>query len=324
MSTGKKLIIILALLSMVVGCRTTTQKFIVAASDGDLTKVKSMLGENPWLVNAMDIDYATATAQSARGESAHIGWTALHSAANQDRLEVARLLIARGANVNVFDERDYTPLKIAVNGGYREMVELLIAHGALINPIDTIGMSPLHFAAAGGHGEIAKILIAKGAIVNAQTRDYTRRTALATVSGSMYSERYVSSRKIIEGRTPLHLAAANGQKEMAELLIASGAKVDIRDNNGNTILHFAATYNHRNVAEVLVSKGAGINVRGGNGATPLHVAAARGNKEVAEFLVSKGAEINAKNESGFTALSVAIKNKHNDVADYLRKQGGVE
>jgi ankyrin repeat protein len=306
------------------GC-STTPPFIVAADDGDLARVRSMLDENPALVDTRDVDNMTAAIAGAKGAAPiRVGWTALHSAANKGRKDVAGLLVARGADVNAMDEREYTPLKLAALGGYQEIAELLVANGALINPVDIMGLSPLHCAAIGGNLQIAKMLIAKGAAINAQRGDYVKGWSWVTVSGNTYTERAVSSGKFVEGRTPLHLAVTGGNREMTELLIASGSIVDMRENHGNTALHFAAANNHRNVAEVLVRKGAEINARGSNGSTPLHTAAQWGSRDMVEFLLANGAEVNAKNQTGLTPLRLAVSNKRNDVAEYLRKQGGVE
>jgi ankyrin repeat protein len=325
MPLSKKLIISLVILVVFTSGCSATRSFISAADDGDVAKVKSMLEEKPWLAKARDIDNVTAAALNAKGITDYrIGWTALHSAANKGHKDVASLLIAKGADVNAVDERDYTPLTIAAYVGEREIAELLVAKGALLNPVDVKGLSPLHYAASAGNLEIAKMLIAKGAQINAQSRDYTQESGWVSVSGNTVSARNVSSRKIIEGRTPLQLAAKNGHKEMAELLIAKGANVNMRDNYGSTALHWAAANNHKTVAEVLVSKGAEINARNNSGAIPLHSAAVWGSKDMAEFLVAKGAEINAKNADGLTPLGVAVKNKKDEVADYLRKHGGVE
>lgn len=298
-----KQIVSFALLIFIASSCTTTHPFIVATDNGDLARVTSMLENDPNLINVR---------------------TALHCAIEKGHKDIAEYLISRGADVNAINDDGFTPLKLAVIRGHREIAERLIEHGAIINPVDTVCMSPLHLAAAAGQVDIAKMLIAKGAIVNTQTRDYIQEWAWATISGTTYNEQLVSSRRIIEGRTPLHLAARNGHREMAELLIASGAKVDLQDNNGSTALHFAAAYNHRNVAEILVNKGAAINTRNSSSLITLHTAVVFGNKDMVEFLVSKGAEINAKTKEGHTPLSLALKNKHNEIAEYLRNHGGIE
>jgi ankyrin repeat protein len=64
------------------------------------------------------------------------------------------------------------------------------------------------------------------------------------------------------GRTPLHLAALRGNKEVAETLLKSrSVHVDARDENGMTPLHKAATQGHVGVAEVLITKLADVNAR---------------------------------------------------------------
>jgi hypothetical protein len=63
------------------------------------------------------------------------------------------------------------------------------------------------------------------------------------------------SSKDNDGRTPLHRAAANGHKDVAELLLANKAELNAKDNNGFTPLHRAAANGHKDVAEVLRKHG---------------------------------------------------------------------
>lgn len=64
-----------------------------------------------------------------------------------------------------------------------------------------------------------------------------------------------------EGWTPLHLAAEEGRKDVAELLIAKGADMNARDAEGWTPLHWAAYFGHDDVVELLVTKGADGNAK---------------------------------------------------------------
>ena len=57
------------------------------------------------------------------------GWTPLHSAAYYNSLELAKLLISSGAEVDVEDDDGWTPLALATLNGHQEMQELLISHG---------------------------------------------------------------------------------------------------------------------------------------------------------------------------------------------------
>jgi ankyrin repeat protein len=126
------------------------------------------------------------------------------------------------------------------------------------------------------------------------------------------------------GGTPLHYAAATGHRDVAVLLLANKAVVDARANNGVTPLHAAAAQGHKDVMELLLANKADINARATDGETPLHMAAVRGRKDVVEFLLAKGAEVNAKANQGLTPLDLAAAQGHKDVVELLRQHGGQE
>jgi hypothetical protein len=88
--------------------------------------------------------------------------TALHFAAENGRTGVARILVAKGADVNAKDFQNSTPL-FAASQGYDEIVELLIGSGADVNQKDTVGSRPLDDAVRRGHKAIVEMLISAGA-----------------------------------------------------------------------------------------------------------------------------------------------------------------
>ncbi|EAY04798.1 hypothetical protein TVAG_305480 [Trichomonas vaginalis G3] len=73
-----------------------------------------------------------------------------------------------------------------------------------------------------------------------------------------------------------------------------GANINVKDEDGKTALHIAAKNNNKETAEVLISHGANINEKNKDGVTALHYAAENNNKETAEVLISHGANINEK------------------------------
>ena len=121
-----------------------------AAKEGNIEAVKQHLA-NGADVNAKDD-----------------GWTPLHNAAGYSTKEMVELLISNGANVNVKNEDEWTPLHDAAS---KEVAELLIAKGADMDAKDKDNWTPLHKAAFGGHMEIVELLIAEGADVNAKGED---------------------------------------------------------------------------------------------------------------------------------------------------------
>ena len=120
---------------------------------------------------------------------------------------------------------------------------------------------------------------------------------------------------------PLWEAAMNGNIEVVKQHLAAGADVNIKDDNwGATPLHFAARNGHKDVAELLVVKGAAMSIKDGDGRTPLHMVADIGHNGIAELLIAKGADVNAKDKKDYTPLDGA-KNKP-ETAGLLRKHGG--
>ena len=120
-----------------------------------------------------------------------------------------------------------------------------------------------------------------------------------------------------DGRTPLHLAAQGGHKEVLELLLASKAEVIAEDNKGWTPLHFAASRGHKEVAEMLLADGAEVKAADASGDTPLHFAAFEGHADVAEMLLAHRAEVNAKDNEGWTPLHGAAQRGFEEVAHLL-------
>ena len=119
------------------------------------------------------------------------------------------------------------------------------------------------------------------------------------------------------GRTPLFY----GNKD---LLISKGTEIDVMDYCGETPLTVAIKENSNEIVKFLISKGANVNYptdfnfdksncKYGKPPvrTPLMTAAEKGDIEIVELLISKGADVNAKNAAGDTALSVAKENSWN-------------
>ena len=119
----------------------------------------------------------------------------------------------------------------------------------------------------------------------------------------------------------VRLRAMNGNIEVVKQHLAAGADVNIKDDNwGATPLHFAARNGHKDVAELLVVKGAAMSIKDDDGRTPLHMVADIGHNGIAELLIAKGADVNAKDKRDYTPLDGA-KNKP-ETAGLLRKHGG--
>ena len=88
------------------------------------------------------------------------------------------------------------------------------------------------------------------------------------------------------GRTPLHSAACNGQRDAAVLLLDAGARVDDRSGSGSTALCRAACNGRIDMCKLLLSRGASLDARCNNGEDPEAFARRYGHTATAEFLAA--------------------------------------
>ncbi|KAK7484865.1 hypothetical protein BaRGS_00023908 [Batillaria attramentaria] len=88
------------------------------------------------------------------------GYTALHYAARSGHIQVCRLLLRHGANVNATTNTGHaTPLQRAAYMGHQSVVQLLLQHKADPLAVDTDGMTALHKAVERGHEDTVKLLL---------------------------------------------------------------------------------------------------------------------------------------------------------------------
>ncbi len=119
------------------------------------------------------------------------GRTALHYAVFRDRPEAAKVLLERGARVDVATRIDgfgrVSPLMLAAGRGRRELTELLLAHGADVDQMSDVEpfgqATPLMLAARRGFREIVLLLLAAGADPGVSRRDGATASSWAREEG---------------------------------------------------------------------------------------------------------------------------------------------
>lgn len=150
------LVVTLLLLHPSFGWDEGAEPIHISVMKGDLPAVKEML------------DWDQDVNAGMRGT----GVTPLHIAAQISDVEMARILLRRGAKINARDVVDYTPLHYAAELGRPEMVGLLLNHGADPNARTISGYTPLHCAIKGAadwdkpnqrHPQTALVLLRNGA-----------------------------------------------------------------------------------------------------------------------------------------------------------------
>lgn len=119
------------------------------------------------------------------------------------------------------------------------------------------------------------------------------------------------------GNQPLVWAAMNGHFQAVQLLLARGAHVAAKNNEGVTALYWAANNGHASIIQLLLGKGANCRPKDKIGWTPLHRAAFNGHTGVARALLDNDADIEAKDGTKWTALMRAANNGNMEVVQLL-------
>jgi ankyrin repeat protein len=234
---------------------------------------------------------AATPANGVRVMSAHVdprGRRSLMSA-----LSIAAVLIALVVPV-------YTGLALgeAARFGKRSAVHMLLDVGAPIDGRGSSGRPPLYQAAKFGREHIVLDLIARGADPVAPERKY--------------------------GFTSLHMAAQENRPRIAEILLAHGVPVDVRNARGRTPLLHAASHgiaDNVELAALLLNAGARIDAADNEGFTAVHIAAQEENLHFLRYIVSKGAAIDQLNGGFGTALSAASRRGRPDLVRELQALG---
>ncbi|KAL9083770.1 MAG: hypothetical protein Q9165_008380 [Trypethelium subeluteriae] len=198
-------------------------------------------------------------------------WTALHWTAREGHAAVARVLLEKGAEVDLQDSKGRPALHLAAAWDHEAVARLLLGKGAKVDLQDTKGRTALHWAAAKGHEAVTRMLLEKGAEIDLQ--DSKGRTALYWTA--LYW-------------TALSWAAPGDQEAVARLLLEKGAKVDLQDSNGGTALHWAAEFGEKMMIRLLLEKGAKADIENKDGTTPMDWARRRGDHAISELMLRKG------------------------------------
>jgi ankyrin repeat protein len=196
--------------------------------------------------------------------------TALHRASATGHIEVVRLLLKCGADVDARGFANMSPLQIASSGGHLNVIQCLLDHGADVNRQDSHHRTPLKLAAGHGDIEIVRALLEHDADLN--FRDDSGWTLIHHASLHHFPNGDSLVRLLLERgadpnsqnnkhQTPLHLASFHSsysfnpvssfRLEIARILLAHGANVDAEDEEGRTPLQVASSGGHTGVAQLL-------------------------------------------------------------------------
>lgn len=181
----------------------------------------------------------------------------LYCSSRSGYVEMTKILIESGVDVNWSDQDGNTSLLISSQHRHTEIVGMLRDAGADVNLVNRDGSSPLLFAVQCGNTETVGILLGAGANVNLSN---------------------------VNGISPLLLATRRGQMKMVQQLIQSGADVNLEYKNGRTPLFFAVEKGFASIVRELLDFKADVYHKDKNGTIPLDVAKKYKQFKIADML----------------------------------------
>lgn len=164
-------------------------------------------------------------------EKAENGRTPLIIASINGDVNIAKILIEKGAEIDLKNDKGNTPLILAAYNNHLGMVKYLIQKKADVKSTNSFGLNALMYASQNGYINVVKYLIKNKKVVE----DINHQSK--------------------KGTTALILAAMKGNAEIMQLLIKAGADVNIANKNGKTALSTIKTL-AKNLTNILKNAGA--------------------------------------------------------------------
>ncbi|KAL8706555.1 MAG: hypothetical protein Q9201_000428 [Fulgogasparrea decipioides] len=262
--------------------------------------------------------------EDINAESGEFG-NALQAAASRGHKQIVGLLLEEGADVNARGEYG-TALQVAASWDHKQMVELLLKEGADVNAQGGKHGAALQAAASEGNKEMVELLLKEGADVNAQGEYGTALQAASSWGYKQMVELLLKEGADVNAQggeygTALQAAAWGGNKQMVELLLKEGADVYTQGGKYGAALQVAASEGNKEMVELLLKEGADVNAQGGKYGAALQTAAFRGNKKMVELLLKEGADVNIQGGEYGTALQAASLWGHKQIVELLLKEG---
>ncbi|HEY5884363.1 MAG TPA: ankyrin repeat domain-containing protein [Pyrinomonadaceae bacterium] len=257
------LIISLASLFACAACKETNVKPTPDESKGALKLRGYDYDEKSFLRAASTSDEVAVSTFIAAGMSPNVqepstGGSALISAATRGDLDMVNALLRGGADVNQKDEKGFTALLRALQNDREEIANLLVARPELeVNAQGQGGANALISFVARQRTPAVVDLLNRGANVNLQDSEGDTALNIAVQRGNVDLVNLLLNKgadpniKNKLGGTPLMWAGVFGRKEIAQILLDKGADPRATDVDGMTAAAWAAKNNRQEMVEFL-------------------------------------------------------------------------
>jgi ankyrin repeat protein len=254
------------------------------------------------------------------------GYTALHHAVENNHELSVQQLLDHNANVEAtIDQRLdlQRPMHIAAREGYDVIIRLLLGKGADINICDSMSNRPFNLAIKNKNINVGKLLVESGAFIDSRLLPgVAAQNDLKMVEFLLNHDVDINIADHNE-RTALHEASMQGFEQLALFLLDKEASTSLTSRENETALHCAIKKQHKStrIAEAIIDKSKNLEDKGEYGCTPLHYSSLHKQEKIGLYLIDKGANINATDDLGCTALDYAIQAEQQVLSQRLVKLG---
>jgi ankyrin repeat protein len=241
------------------------------------------------------------------------------------RVEVAKLLLAHGADFRARTRSGMSLVSMTVDNNYPELLQFAIARGASIRTPIGDGTTPVVSAVWRGNVECLEILLEHGAPLDARSPSGETLLSLALdgYSSSMSRFRPAWVPRAPRGRRRNLFDDAEVRsrqyRSVIGLLLSRGVSVGDRVRSGGYPLSLAASAGDVPLCEELLRRGNPVNGRDRNGQTPLMSAATFARVETVRFLLQHGADPTARDIHGDTAYALLARPREYELPVYPAK-----
>lgn len=270
------------------------------------------------------------------------GRTRLHRIRQSTSVDVVRRFTSFVSDLDVLDQKGYTPLAVAVSEGNLDVARYLIELGAKVNIFSPDFGSILHIAVGNGSIDLAKLLIGAGAdpeMVDLYYGESLMYTALGiddTRSLHCMVRYLVDEAKVsidnVGGlwRYPVLRAAymtslGTGRgTALLKFLIRRNARLDVTDDQGRNMMHFiSASSGYGSDLKALLREGSSIDTADRFGRMPIHFAAANSNPDILFYLLRSGkvVDIDVRDLDKWTPLMWAARSGNKLGIELLLDEG---
>ncbi|XP_052277566.1 serine/threonine-protein phosphatase 6 regulatory ankyrin repeat subunit A-like isoform X2 [Dreissena polymorpha] len=212
-------------------------------------------------------------------------YAALHLAVLHAKHKIIDDLLAHGADINIRDGKQRTPVHLAVVASRLSVIEALATKGAEINARSSSGRSPLLEAVISDKLDIARALVDLGANIDIQDT---------------------------QGTSVLQHTCFKRQPDLdfIQLLLSKKCDVNIRGFSGCTPLMFVSEFQRLDVAKLLIAHGANINQKDAKGMTPVYFCTDHKTRrpDYLLYLIHQGADLNISVKQDRSLLDMAMTN----------------